>query len=56
VIQALRDIPDRYLLISKIPTTYNPLGTIGSTLNEGDYLLIKEKVLELADKIFHMLQ
>ena len=56
VIEALRENPDRYLLINKIPTTYNSLGTIRSALYEGDYQFIKEKVLELADKIFHMLQ
>ncbi len=56
VIEALRENPDRYLLINKMPTTYNSLGTIRSTLFEWDYQFVKEKVLELADKTFHKLQ
>lgn len=52
VIQALRDNPDRYLLIEKISyNSYYSLGTIQSKLYEGEYQFIKENVLELADKI-----
>jgi hypothetical protein len=52
VIQALRDNPDRYLLIEKISyNSYYSLGPIQSKLYEGEYQIIKENVLELADKI-----
>jgi hypothetical protein len=52
VIQALRDNPDRYLLIEKISyNSFNSLGTTQSKLYEGEYQFIKENVLELADKI-----
>jgi septal ring factor EnvC (AmiA/AmiB activator) len=54
VTEALRNEPDRYLLINKKP--YNSLGSIQSILYEGDYQFAKEKVLELADKIFYKLQ
>jgi hypothetical protein len=54
VTEALRNEPDRYLLIDKKP--YNSLGTIQSILYEGDCQFAKEKVLELADKIFYKLQ
>jgi hypothetical protein len=54
VIQALRDNPDRYLLIEKI--SYNSLGSIQSTLYQGDYQFVKENVLELANNIFYKLQ
>jgi hypothetical protein len=53
VTEALRNEPDRYLLINKKP--YNSSGSIQSILYE-DYQFAKEKVLELADKIFYKLQ
>jgi chromosome segregation ATPase len=53
VTEALRNEPDRYLLIDK---PYNSLGSIQSILYEGDCQFAKEKVLELADKIFYKLQ
>jgi hypothetical protein len=60
VIEALRENPDRYFLIDKIPTmailNHNPLGPIQSTFYQGNYQFVKEKVLDLADKIFHNLQ
>jgi vacuolar-type H+-ATPase subunit I/STV1 len=43
VIEALRNEPDRYLLINKKP--YNSLGSIRSILYEGDCQFVKEKVL-----------
>lgn len=54
VTEALRNEPDRFLLIDKKP--YNSLGSIQSILYEGDCQFAKEKVLELADKIFYKLQ
>jgi hypothetical protein len=54
VTEALRKEPDRYLLINEKP--YNSLGSIQSILYEGDCQFAKEKVLELADKIFYKLQ
>jgi hypothetical protein len=35
---------------------HNPLGPIQSTFYQGNYQFVKEKVLDLADKIFHNLQ
>jgi hypothetical protein len=54
VIEALKNEPNRYLLIDKKP--YNSLGTIQSILYEGDYQFAKEKVLEFADETFYKLQ
>jgi len=53
VIDALRNDPDRYLLIDKIP--YDSLGIAESTLYQWDYQFVKEKVLVIADKTFHKL-
>jgi hypothetical protein len=39
-----------------MPTTYNSLGTIQSAFYQGDYQFVKEKVLELTDRLFHKLQ
>jgi hypothetical protein len=54
VIEALKNEPNRYLLIDKKP--YNSLGLIQSILYEGDYQFAKEKVLEFADETFYKLQ
>jgi hypothetical protein len=55
VIQALRDNPDRYLLIDKIPIAdiinHNSLGTIQSTFYQRNYQFAKEKVLVLRFQI-----
>ena len=56
VIEALQNDPDRYLLIDKIPTTYNSLGSIQSIWYEGDYQFVKQKVLKLSNTILHKLQ
>jgi hypothetical protein len=60
VIDALRNDPDRYLLIDKIPITaipnHNSLGAIQSTFYQGNFQFVKEKVLELADNLFGKLQ
>lgn len=60
VIDALRNDPDRYLLIDKIPVAdiinHNSLGTIQSTFYQGDYQFVKEKVMEIADNLFGRLQ
>ena len=53
IIDALRNDPDRYLLIDKIP--YDSLGIVESTLYQEDYQFVKEKVLVIADKTFHKL-
>jgi hypothetical protein len=54
VIDALRNDPDRYLLIDKIP--HNSLGLTQSTFYQGDFQFVKERVLELADNLFGKLQ
>ena len=53
IIDALRNDPDRYLLIDKIP--YDSLEIVESTLYQEDYQFVKEKVLVIADKTFHKL-
>ena len=53
IIDALRNDPDRYLLIDKIP--YDSLEIAESTLYQWDYQFVKEKVLVIADKTFHKL-
>jgi hypothetical protein len=53
IIDALRNDPDRYLLIDKVP--YDSLGIVESTLYQEDYQFVKEKVLVIADKTFHKL-
>ena len=56
VIETLQNDPDRYLLIDKIPTTYNSIGSTQSIWYEGDYQFVKEKVMEIADNLFGKLQ
>jgi hypothetical protein len=66
VVAALRDNPDRYLLIDKMqltPFTNNTIINYSSFLEsrrpsrpEGDEQFVREKVLDMAERIFENLQ